>query len=172
MNANRFLTLPNILTLSRIAVLPFILFFISDDLYGNMEIIFILFLYQGVTDTADGFIARRTGQVTRWGKILDPAADKITFDAVMISLVKYGFPLLIVILFVIRDVFIIRKYGDIPVPNLMGKLNTFLVVLFICTFILSPDESRLILSTPVLIALVLSGISYISKTVKYLKEVK
>jgi len=97
----------------------------------------------------------------------------------MISLVKYGFPLLIVILFVIRDVlialvsvFIIRKYGDIPVPNLMGKLNTFLVVLFICTFILSPDESRLILSTPVLIALVLSGISYISKTVKYLKEVK
>jgi len=172
----RFLTIPNMLTLLRLALLPFILYFIDQDLYGHMKLIFILLLIQGLTDALDGFLARRLNQVSTWGKILDPMADKLTFDLIMIALVKYGFPMMIAVLFVVRDfiiavlaLFVILKYETIPKPNVLGKFNTFLVVFFILVFLIAPDQAYKLFYVPVLAALVMSGCLYYVRWRKFVK---
>jgi len=172
----RFLTIPNMLTLLRLAILPFILYLIDRDLHGNLKTIFILLLIQGITDALDGFLARRLNQVSTWGKILDPVADKLTFDLIMIALVKYGFPMMIAALFVVRDfviavlaLFVILKYETIPKPNVLGKFNTFLIVFFILVFLIAPVEAYKLFYVPVLAALVMSGIIYYARWRKFVK---
>ena len=85
MKRERVFTLPNIITLSRIALLPPVLYLINKGLYENLGLIFALLLIQGISDFLDGFIARKYDSVTKTGKLLDPFADKITFDFIRVS---------------------------------------------------------------------------------------
>ena len=65
--------IPNILTLARIFLIPFILVFI----FTNNYILAIVFLtLSGLTDVLDGFIARKFDLITNFGKLIDPLADK------------------------------------------------------------------------------------------------
>ena len=65
--------LPNILTLARILLLPF---FAAALVYKEYQYALLLFIIAAITDLLDGFIARITKQITDFGKILDPVADK------------------------------------------------------------------------------------------------
>lgn len=69
----RVLTIPNVLTMGRLATIPF---FLVASFRGFFATAFILFLSAAVTDIIDGFIARRLNQRSRLGALLDPAADK------------------------------------------------------------------------------------------------
>jgi len=84
------LNLPNILTLSRIGLLPFFIFFLSDPTPLNSFVAASIFGVAAITDWLDGMIARRTGQVTKLGKLLDPVADKLLVSAALILLVDIG----------------------------------------------------------------------------------
>ncbi len=68
------MTIPNILTILRILLVPF---FIAASISGNFTIALVLFISAAVTDFFDGAIARRFNQRSRLGALLDPAADKI-----------------------------------------------------------------------------------------------
>lgn len=68
------LSIPNLLTISRIALLPLIVRCFQS---GNMSGALIIYLIAMLTDAADGLIARRTNRITVLGKLLDPLADKL-----------------------------------------------------------------------------------------------
>ena len=82
--------LPNILTCLRILMVPVLVAVLLTKFEGKEFVGLAIFLVAAITDFLDGFIARRFGLVTRLGKLLDPAADKILTSAVFISLVELG----------------------------------------------------------------------------------
>lgn len=80
------LTLPNILTLSRIFAVPLLVFLLWKPMPIDYGITFILYSLVGITDYFDGYLARAQGQISRLGQFLDPIADKIMVAAVIVML--------------------------------------------------------------------------------------
>lgn len=89
------LSLPNLLTLSRILAVPILLILLWPGLYQNMHqppplnygLAFVLYSLMAITDYFDGYLARSRGTVSRLGIFLDPIADKIMIAAVILLLV-------------------------------------------------------------------------------------
>jgi len=82
------LTLPNLLTLSRIVALPVLVALLWWPLWApGYGIAFALYVLMGITDYFDGYLARASGTVSRLGVFLDPIADKIMVAAVILMLV-------------------------------------------------------------------------------------
>jgi CDP-diacylglycerol--glycerol-3-phosphate 3-phosphatidyltransferase len=82
------LTIPTMLTLLRIALVPvLVLFFYLPYHWSNMACV-VIFVLAAVTDIADGVIARKTGQTSRFGAFLDPVADKIMVSTALVLLVQ------------------------------------------------------------------------------------
>ncbi|HWT13165.1 MAG TPA: CDP-diacylglycerol--glycerol-3-phosphate 3-phosphatidyltransferase [Allosphingosinicella sp.] len=81
------LTLPNLLTLSRILAVPILVFLLWKPSWFDYGVTFILYCLVGITDYFDGYVARAQGTVSRLGIFLDPIADKIMVAAVIVMLV-------------------------------------------------------------------------------------
>lgn len=83
-------TLPNLLTMSRIIVIPVLVAsFFMDQPFGS-HLAFVLFSLAGITDFFDGYLARATGSVSKIGVFLDPIADKLMVGAVIVMVVAVG----------------------------------------------------------------------------------
>jgi len=86
------LNLPNSITLSRIACVPFLIWVLSTDRFGHGTQEFLaagIFILASVTDGLDGYLARKRGQISTVGMLLDPLADKLLVAAGLIMLVRY-----------------------------------------------------------------------------------
>ncbi len=81
------LTLPNLLTLSRIFAVPILVFLLWRPSWEDYAVTFVLYCLIGITDYFDGYVARAQGTVSRLGQFLDPIADKIMVAAVIVMLV-------------------------------------------------------------------------------------
>lgn len=90
--SGRRLTLPNIITVARIAVCPVIFFLAVSPGLGARIGAFVLFIVAGLSDVWDGYLARRYGWITDMGKLLDPFADKLLLAATFVPfyLVSHG----------------------------------------------------------------------------------
>src|SRR6185369_9620512 len=98
-------TIPNLITLGRILLVPFVVWAIAS---GAMWIAFVLFLVAGVSDGVDGFLAKRFNMTTVLGAYLDPLADKALIVSIYLTLGINGFiPRWLVILVVSRDILIV-----------------------------------------------------------------
>lgn len=103
-------SLPNILTFSRIVVIPALIgaFYIEPPL-GNW-IAFVLFVVAGFTDMADGYFARSLGVVSKLGQFLDPIADKLMVAATIVMLVAFervaGVDILAAIVILCREILV------------------------------------------------------------------
>lgn len=84
------MNLPNALTFSRILAIPVLLLLLVTSFPGHDQLAAAVFLVFSATDSLDGTLARRRGQVTELGKFLDPLADKLFVLAVLIELVQLG----------------------------------------------------------------------------------
>lgn len=135
------MNVPNILTLCRFFLIPiYIVVFVNDQLY----LAFAVLLLAGLSDILDGYIARRTKQVTQIGVMLDPLADKLMMMVVFVSLVLIKFiPWTAAIAMLIREVGMITfssityLRGKEPIPaNILGKLTTVLYFLAIFLIII------------------------------------
>ena len=123
------LTLPNVISLIRLASVPvFVWLFVS----GREDAAVILYGVGASTDWLDGYIARRTGAVSELGKLLDPLADRIFIVALVVALVaRDTLPLWLAVAIVARDVIVLsafplldrRHLARIPV-NFIGKSAT------------------------------------------------
>jgi CDP-diacylglycerol--glycerol-3-phosphate 3-phosphatidyltransferase len=88
--------LPNSITLSRIAMIPLLLWILSAHFpwqgpHGEQEILAsVLFIMASITDGLDGYLARKRKQITTMGMLLDPIADKIMVTGALIALVAYN----------------------------------------------------------------------------------
>ena len=130
------LSIPNIITLGRILLVPVIIWAIAS---GQMEIAFGLFVVAGISDAVDGFLAKRFNMASELGALLDPLADKALLVSIYVALGIWGaVPRWIVILVVSRDVMIVAAvlvswlFGKpIPMkPLMVSKLNTVAQVAF------------------------------------------
>lgn len=84
------MNLPNKLTLGRIFLIPVFMFFLLVKVPYGKYIAAFVFILAALTDGLDGYIARKRKQVTNFGKIMDPLADKLLITAALISLVQLG----------------------------------------------------------------------------------
>lgn len=128
--SSRVWTLPNILSLIRLGLVPVFLVLV---ILGHDVSALIVLVVSSVTDYLDGVLARRLNQVTRLGQLLDPAADRLFIFATLIGLAIRGIvPWWLLAVIVLRDVvllftgFALRRlgYGPLPVHHL-GKIATF-----------------------------------------------
>jgi len=84
------LNLPNQLTLFRIALTPVFAWFLLSDSPLFRQLSLVIFVIAALTDWYDGWIARKMGYTTRWGKFLDPLADKILSSTALLVYVSLG----------------------------------------------------------------------------------
>jgi cardiolipin synthase (CMP-forming) len=99
------LTLPNFITIARLIGVPLIVWLMIADRFFAAAMLFIL---AGLSDAADGFIAKRFGATSELGAYLDPVADKALLVSVFVTLgLKGALPAWLIVLVVIRDLFII-----------------------------------------------------------------
>jgi CDP-diacylglycerol--glycerol-3-phosphate 3-phosphatidyltransferase len=82
------LSLPNLLTLSRILAVPILVFLLWRPTPIDYAITFVLYCVVGMTDYLDGYLARAWGSISKLGQFLDPIADKIMVGAVLIMLIS------------------------------------------------------------------------------------
>jgi CDP-diacylglycerol--glycerol-3-phosphate 3-phosphatidyltransferase len=82
--------LPNALTLFRIFLVPFLVVVLLTKFEGREIVALAIFLVATATDFFDGWLARRRGEITTLGTLLDPIADKLLISAAFISLVEVG----------------------------------------------------------------------------------
>jgi cardiolipin synthase len=124
--------LPNAISLGRLIILT-PLFAVALLAYESHLGALIVLIVLGITDWADGFIARRFGMVTEFGKKLDPIADRVSQVIVCVTLVLAGLvPLWMALVLVASDlllgvVVLVRKPGVVRVRPL-GKLRTVLLM--------------------------------------------
>jgi cardiolipin synthase len=128
--SSKILTIPNVLSFIRLAMVPvfLVLIIVGADLAA-----LIVLVISSATDYLDGQIARRFGQVTRLGQLLDPAADRLFIFAALVGLcVREIIPWWLVVAIVGRDFVLAilgiilanHGYGPLPVHHL-GKVATF-----------------------------------------------
>ena len=145
-------SLPNVLSASRVALVPFLVASLRRDSLDSADgaggvswLTGILVIAAAASDFLDGYLARRLGSVSRFGKILDPLADKVSVAAVGVTLVLYfGFPLWLLGLQLARDAAIVgvglllwRRRGIVTSASGLGKLATGSMVAALIAFVLA-----------------------------------
>src|ERR1700730_8563079 len=131
---NQFRAAPNLLTLMRLFIIPFLVIEILD---GHYRISFALFILAGISDALDGLLARWFSQKTTLGQYLDPIADKLLLSTLFVVLTHVGMiPQYVTVLVFSRDVgillistllFVTGALRDFR-PSLFGKLNTLVQI--------------------------------------------
>jgi cardiolipin synthase (CMP-forming) len=126
---------PNLLTLLRLFIVPFI---VNEILDGDYRIAFALFALAGVTDMLDGLLARRLRQKTTLGQYLDPIADKLLLSTLFLVLTHVNvIPRYVTVLVFSRDLgilliatllFATGALRDFQ-PSMLGKLNTVVQIM-------------------------------------------
>ncbi len=139
---DRILTAPNVITMVRLLCIPLYLWL----LFGAHRQIAaaVLLAVLGATDWVDGFVARRYGQVTTFGKVLDPTADRILVGTAVISIMVYGaVPLWFGLATIAREVLVsamvllLAALGAARIDVLwVGKAGTFGLMFAYPTFLL------------------------------------
>ncbi|MEM9292073.1 MAG: CDP-diacylglycerol--glycerol-3-phosphate 3-phosphatidyltransferase [Acidobacteriota bacterium] len=164
------LNLPNLLTIFRILLVPILVVVLLTKFPGKEFVGLFLFLLAALTDFLDGFLARRRQQITRLGKLLDPAADKILTSAALISLVEMNpeaTPAWMVVAIIAREFAIgsLRSFAAseqvVIAASSLGKVKTVTQVIAISLLILYNQLGSLqLLATIALwVAMVLTLIS-------------
>ena len=177
------MNLPNKLTILRVLLIPFFVFFLlTDFVSGSKWIALVIFCIASLTDFADGKIARKYNLVTNFGKFMDPLADKVLVCSAFICLVDlHRIPTWIVLVIIARE-FIISGFrlvasdnGIVIAASYWGKFKTTFQMFAIILLIMDLGGSLVYIVEQILIyiALILTLISlvdYIAKNIDVLKE--
>ncbi len=130
---------PNMLTILRVIMIPFfVIFLLLDITEYDKYIALAIFIVASLTDTLDGYLARKNNQITNFGKFMDPLADKLLVSAAMICLVElHRIPGWVVIVIISRE-FIISGFrlvasdnGIVIAASWWGKVKTITQMLMI-----------------------------------------
>lgn len=178
------MNLPNCLTILRILMVPVFVVFMLVDIFGGGDkyVAGVLFILASLTDTLDGYLARKNNQVTVFGKFMDPLADKLLVCSAMICLIELGMlPSWVVIVIVGRE-FIISGFrlvaaerGIVIAASYWGKFKTVsqMIMVILLVFDLGGifDIISQIFIYLSLVLTVISLVDYIHKNLDVLKDV-
>ena len=188
MASSKLLTIPNLLTFMRMALIPV---FASLLVYGYMGAALAVFVIAGVSDGVDGFLARKFNQESELGTIMDPIADKLLMTTAFIILTIPGIlppvrhlpvPFWVTAAVIGRDVLIIAVAGAINImtgfrgfqPSWLGKASTLVQVIGV-TLILISSVTGYFIFLPTTYSIVVffafvSGVHYIFHVARLMKE--
>lgn len=134
---NQILTIPNLMSFFRLCLIPLIIWlYHGKHMYGLAALALVV---SGITDVADGYVARHFNMVSDFGKALDPVADKLTQFSMLVCLaVRFQWIMVPVVLIFLKEVttgilkmVVIRKTGVVEGAEWHGKLTTVLLYLTI-----------------------------------------
>ena len=182
------MNLPNKLTILRVILIPFFVFFLISpffDGYGNY-IALAIFIIASLTDLLDGKIARKYNLVTDFGKFMDPLADKLLVCAAMICLIETGQLAAWIVIVIISREFIISGFrlvasdnGIVIAASYWGKFKTtfqmLMVIVIIFNINLQLGWLNILGTLLIYVSLVLTVVSlidYIAKNKDVLKDQK
>lgn len=168
------MNLPNILTISRIVLVPvFVIFLLIRVPYGDWAAASI-FTIAALTDSLDGYLARKWRQITKLGILLDPLADKLLVTAALVSLVELGrIPGWVAIVIIGREFAVTglravkAEEGVVIAASKLGKTKTIIQIVAVLMVILQ-NTFRSVTDVPIgewamyvaVIITLISGIEY------------
>jgi len=166
-------TIPNIITMFRIATVPVLIILLHEHEYGWA---FFVFLVSGISDGLDGFIAKHFDMASELGAILDPLADKaLIFSSYLMLMLLGDLPFWLFLTVIFRDVLILAGSliyvafnGQVKMaPSYLSKLNTFMQIALVVnilaqkTFGLDYPSFTNYLIYATFITTIISGIHYV-----------
>ncbi len=175
------LNLPNVLTVSRLLLVPlFLLFLFTEGGHdaGWRWLAFLVFAVAAITDRYDGHIARKRGLVTTFGKVADPIADKALTGSALIALSVLGdVPVWVTVVILVREIgitvlrFALLRQHVMPASN-GGKLKT-LIQIFAIGLYLMPlpaflEWFRIGMMAAAVVLTVVTGVDYLVKAARIL----
>lgn len=166
------MNLANKITITRIFLVPVFLFFLLVKVpYGNL-IATAIFSLAALTDSLDGYIARSRNQVTKFGKFLDPLADKLIVTAALVALVELRkIPSWLVIIILAREFAITglravaASDGNVIAASYWGKAKTVTQIIAIIASLIELKYNLVIMYIATIITII-SGVDYILKNKK------
>ncbi|AMW33778.2 CDP-diacylglycerol--glycerol-3-phosphate 3-phosphatidyltransferase [Fervidobacterium changbaicum] len=183
-HGNVIFNLPNTISWLRIlSTIPIVLLMYLD----NYIWAFLLFLLAALSDYIDGYFARKLGQVTKLGKVLDQMSDKILITSIFVVFVEVGMlPGWLVVILVFRDTLvsmvrmIASEAGNIIAANIFGKMKTVSQMILAISLFLEKlsffqlerllDKANTILIYFVAFVTVISGVLYTYQNREYLNR--
>ncbi len=168
---------PNFLSVSRLVLLPLILFLIAT----NQIIVALVFMViSWITDALDGYIARKTNQVTNIGKVLDHFVDKIWVGTILVTLViTRGLPWWIAGAVILRDILIViggslavHKRSVVYSSNILGKIAGFSFAVLMVTYLLDFNRSYIIRNVLLITVTVLIVATFFKYLSVYIRTIR
>lgn len=168
---------PNKLTIARVVMIPFFVAFLMYDIAGSAGkwIALAIFIVASLTDTLDGYLARRDNLVTNFGKFMDPLADKLLVCSALICFTGLGeLPAWITIVIIARE-FIISGFrlvaadnGIVIAASYWGKFKTVSQMIMIILMIMDIQNQafQILIQIFVVIAVALTLISLVDHIMK------
>jgi len=177
------MNIPNILSLFRLALVPTFAVVFFSKLESAYVLAVVIYVVAFLTDILDGYIARKYNLITKLGKILDPAADKLMNLTVLIcfsirNIIPWWASAIILLkecTMAVGGIMMLRRLEDVQQANIFGKLATgvfFLIsVILLLVDGISKDLATMLISIPITLAVV-AMITYTITYVKAMKKVK
>lgn len=175
---SKVITIPNILSFFRICLIPVIIWLYcvrKDEVWTG-----IVLILSGITDVADGMIARHFHMISNVGKALDPVADKLTQGAMLICLIsRFSLMLIPLLLMMVKEIYmgvagvmVIRRTGNVPGADWHGKAATSLLYAMMILHIFWPEIPRAVSIVSIAACTVMVGISFILYMLRNVRDLK
>lgn len=165
------MNLPNKLTILRVLMIPFFVFLLLAQRGENTTLrhsAMLVFILAALTDTLDGYIARKYNLITNFGKFMDPLADKLLVCSALICFVELGFLQAWIVIVIIAREFIISGFrlvasdaGIVIAASKWGKFKTISQMIAVILLILQWSLLKVVTVFFVYLMLVLTVISLI-----------
>ena len=176
---NAILTIPNLLSFTRILLIPLIVWFYVG--LKNIALAAVALAASALSDIIDGPIARKFNQVSEFGKLLDPIADKFTQAALLFCIVvRFRLVLLLLLIFVLKEATMVvfgaiclEKTSEFSSARWYGKANTVLLEIVICVLLFIPGIPAALANALIImcmVSVVSSLILYISYYLKLFSQ--
>lgn len=174
----RIWTIPNLLSLFRLCLIPLIAWLYCGK--GNYPLTVLMLLISGITDIADGIIARRFQMVSDFGKVLDPVADKLTQGVVMLCLLtRFRWMAAPLAAMVVKEAFmalsglaLVRKTGVVFGAQWHGKAATVMLYLMMALHIVWYDIPPLVSNLTIALCTIMVLVSFILYGIRNLKALR
>ncbi|MCF6268166.1 MAG: CDP-alcohol phosphatidyltransferase family protein [Melioribacteraceae bacterium] len=182
LNYKELLKISNLISISRILLVFPTAYFLSkineNDFYRIIVILFFVGAF--VTDLLDGFIARKYNQITEFGKIIDPLADKIYVILIVFQLFWMGeIPIYYFWIIILRDVIIFfggiyvsRIIGKVLPSNLLGKITVASIALFLLFVVGAGNKMLWVYNMFLYVSIFLSFASVVGYSVRAYENIK
>lgn len=184
------MNLPNKLTILRVILVPIFMAFMLmiDKNTAFVTVSLLIFVIASLTDTFDGYLARKNNLITNFGKLMDPLADKMLTTAAYLGLLSMGRASCWAVMLILTREFIVSGIrlvaagdGTVIAASVWGKVKTVfqmvsIIAAFLVMYPVCPEETGIFITNILVwisaVITLISGADYVIKNIQVFKEAK